>query len=212
MQILSLFSSSHCFQESSVGTTLAVQWLRFHTPNAGSMGLIPEWGTKTLDATALCSRNNNVLNMACPARHAWVSFWDHSQFPPPLLSRAHFPGTAPAPGSTHLNIPSPSAPAVGHLFILRSQFFTEAFPEPSVAKFSYLILRDSFYTAFMTLLPVLISSLRLQFFHGWQSPLVIRKAHEDRNHKYFCPALYLLPQHTCLEVRYSSICKWMRPG
>ena len=28
------------------GTSLAVQWLRRHAPNAGGMGLIPGWGTK----------------------------------------------------------------------------------------------------------------------------------------------------------------------
>ena len=28
------------------GTSLAVQWLRFHASNAGAAGLIPGWGTK----------------------------------------------------------------------------------------------------------------------------------------------------------------------
>ena len=194
MQILSLFSSSHCFQESSLGTPLAVQCLRFHTPNAGSTGSTPGWGTKILDATALCGQNNKKSSVVNTPQALPLIF-------PCSSVRLH-----------PLNIPSPSAPAVGHLFILRSQFFTEALPEPShQTKFSYLILRDSFYTAFTTLLPVLISSLRLQFFHGRQSPLVIRKPHEDRNHKYFCSALCLLPQHTCLEGRYSNICKWIRP-
>ena len=29
-----------------MGTSLAVQWLRLHAPNAGGPGLIPGWGTK----------------------------------------------------------------------------------------------------------------------------------------------------------------------
>ena len=33
-------------QKKSLGTSLAVQWLRFHTPNAEGTGLIPGWGTK----------------------------------------------------------------------------------------------------------------------------------------------------------------------
>ena len=33
------------------GTSLAVQWFRFHAPNAGDMGSIPGWGTKIQYAT-----------------------------------------------------------------------------------------------------------------------------------------------------------------
>ena len=33
-----------------LGTSLAVQWLRFHASTAGGMGLIPGWGTKILHA------------------------------------------------------------------------------------------------------------------------------------------------------------------
>ena len=29
------------------GTTLVVQWLRLHTPDAGALGWIPAWGTKS---------------------------------------------------------------------------------------------------------------------------------------------------------------------
>ena len=29
------------------GTSLVVQWLRFHAPNAGGLGSIPEWGTRS---------------------------------------------------------------------------------------------------------------------------------------------------------------------
>ena len=32
--------------KSNTGTSLAVQWLRLHTPNAGGTGLIPGWRTK----------------------------------------------------------------------------------------------------------------------------------------------------------------------
>ena len=32
--------------EQNSGTLLAVQWLRPHAPNAGSLGSIPDWGTK----------------------------------------------------------------------------------------------------------------------------------------------------------------------
>ena len=28
------------------GTSLVVQWLRLHVPNAGGLGFIPGWGTK----------------------------------------------------------------------------------------------------------------------------------------------------------------------
>ena len=32
------------------GASQAVQWLKLHTPKAGSMGSIPGWGTKILHA------------------------------------------------------------------------------------------------------------------------------------------------------------------
>ena len=35
------------FKLLSFGTFLVVQWLRLHVHNAGSMDLIPDWGTKT---------------------------------------------------------------------------------------------------------------------------------------------------------------------
>ena len=34
-----------------LGTSLVVQWLRLHTPNAGATGSIPGWGTKIPQAT-----------------------------------------------------------------------------------------------------------------------------------------------------------------
>ena len=40
---------------NKTGTSLAVQWLRLCTPNAGGPGSIPRWGTKVLHATE-CSQ------------------------------------------------------------------------------------------------------------------------------------------------------------
>ena len=39
------------YLDSSLGTSLAVQWLRLQAPNAGDTGLNPGWGTKILYAT-----------------------------------------------------------------------------------------------------------------------------------------------------------------
>ena len=42
------------------GTSLVVQWLRLHTPNAEGLGSIPGLGTKTLHALgqlSLCTTN-----------------------------------------------------------------------------------------------------------------------------------------------------------
>ena len=41
-------------QMSTPGTSLVVQWLRLHVPNARSMGSIPGWGTKIPHVTG-CS-------------------------------------------------------------------------------------------------------------------------------------------------------------
>ena len=38
-------------KKQNIGTSLAVQCLRLHAPNAGGMGSIPDWGTKILHAT-----------------------------------------------------------------------------------------------------------------------------------------------------------------
>ena len=35
------------YQEKLVGTSLLVQWLRLHTPNAGDQGSIPGQGTRS---------------------------------------------------------------------------------------------------------------------------------------------------------------------
>ena len=34
-----------CVSEKLKRTSLVVQWLRFHAPNAGGLGLTPDWGT-----------------------------------------------------------------------------------------------------------------------------------------------------------------------
>ena len=39
------------YLDNSLGTSLAVQWLRLQAPNARDTGLIPGWGTKILHAT-----------------------------------------------------------------------------------------------------------------------------------------------------------------
>ena len=36
---------------NNTGTSLELQWLRLHAPNAGGMGLIPGWGTKVPHAS-----------------------------------------------------------------------------------------------------------------------------------------------------------------
>ena len=38
--IIQAFRNTH-------GTSLVVQWLRFHAPNAGGLGSVPEWGTRS---------------------------------------------------------------------------------------------------------------------------------------------------------------------
>ena len=44
-QSWSLTSHPAPAQETPLGTSQAVQWLRLHASNAGGMGLIPGWGT-----------------------------------------------------------------------------------------------------------------------------------------------------------------------
>ena len=41
-------------------TSLAVQWLRLCTPNAGGMGLIPSWGTKILHVAHWGQKINKI--------------------------------------------------------------------------------------------------------------------------------------------------------
>ena len=43
------------------GTSLAVQWLRLHTPSAGGTGSIPDQGTKILHA----ARRDQKKKKAC---------------------------------------------------------------------------------------------------------------------------------------------------
>jgi len=42
-----------------IGTSLAVQWLRFHAPNGGSTSSIPGWGTKILHGPWHCQNIEN---------------------------------------------------------------------------------------------------------------------------------------------------------
>ena len=42
------------------GTSLVVQWLRLHPPNAGGAGWIPGWGMKIPHA-ARCSKNKQIV-------------------------------------------------------------------------------------------------------------------------------------------------------
>ena len=41
----------YIFKKSKIGTSLVVQWLRLHTPNARDLGLIPGQGTMILHIT-----------------------------------------------------------------------------------------------------------------------------------------------------------------
>ena len=45
----------------SGGTSLAVQWLKLHTSNAGSAGSIPGWGTKIPNATGCGQKKKTIL-------------------------------------------------------------------------------------------------------------------------------------------------------
>ena len=47
---LALLTDSQSFKMERFGTSLVVQWLRLHAPNAGGMGSIPGLGTKILRA------------------------------------------------------------------------------------------------------------------------------------------------------------------
>ena len=47
-------------EKGHVRTSLVVQWLRFHTPNTGGLGLIPGQGTKILHVTQ-CNQKKKVF-------------------------------------------------------------------------------------------------------------------------------------------------------
>ena len=50
--LVTLFPPAHIiFKNRRGGTSLMVQWLQLHAPNAGGMGSIPGWGTKIPHAT-----------------------------------------------------------------------------------------------------------------------------------------------------------------
>ena len=44
--------------QGSQGTSLVVQWLRFHASNAGGVGLGPGWGTKIPHAVRMHEKND----------------------------------------------------------------------------------------------------------------------------------------------------------
>ena len=45
------FTLGVVIENTQMGTSLVVQWLRFHASIAGGTGLIPGWGTKITYAT-----------------------------------------------------------------------------------------------------------------------------------------------------------------
>ena len=49
------------------GTSLVVQWLRFHSSTAGSLGSIPGWGTKIPHAV-WCSQKANKPEEKCEGK------------------------------------------------------------------------------------------------------------------------------------------------
>ena len=65
---ISVTRSLHCMSKAiplkkmSLGTSLAVQWLRLRTSTAGGMGSIPGWGTKISLAAQLGKINKIFLN------------------------------------------------------------------------------------------------------------------------------------------------------
>ena len=48
------------------GTSLLVKWLRLHTSNAGSVGLIPGQGTKILDAVQCSQKVKKIIKRVNP--------------------------------------------------------------------------------------------------------------------------------------------------
>ena len=58
----------HCLNRAGVGTSLVVQWLRLHAATPGDMGLVPDRGTKILQASrSLWPQNlGKVVCRVCP--------------------------------------------------------------------------------------------------------------------------------------------------
>ena len=48
-----MLNKLHFSRNQSTGTSLAVEWLRLHAPNAGDTSLIPGWKTKILNAAGM---------------------------------------------------------------------------------------------------------------------------------------------------------------
>ena len=53
----------HEYKIACFGTSLAVQWLRLHAPNARGMGSIPGWGTKIPPAAQHGQKINKTVDM-----------------------------------------------------------------------------------------------------------------------------------------------------
>ena len=60
-QSWSLISHPAPAQETPLGTSQVVQWLRLHASNAGGMGLIPGQGTKIPHATLFSQKNLKTI-------------------------------------------------------------------------------------------------------------------------------------------------------
>ena len=53
------------------GTSLVVQWLRLHTPNAGGLGLIPGQGTRShVQQLKILQAATKILHTATKIPHA----------------------------------------------------------------------------------------------------------------------------------------------
>ena len=61
------FSIKSASQINVLGTSLVVQWLRLHVPNAGDLDLIPAQGLKILRTAnkTWCSQINKYISNKC---------------------------------------------------------------------------------------------------------------------------------------------------
>ena len=51
--------------QNTSGTALVVQWVRLHTPNAGDLGSIPGWGTRSHMHAATKSLHATTKDPTC---------------------------------------------------------------------------------------------------------------------------------------------------
>ena len=55
----------------SLGTSLVVQWIRLHAPNAGGLGSIPGWGTRSrMPQLRVCMLLLKIPPAATETRHS----------------------------------------------------------------------------------------------------------------------------------------------